>query len=341
MYGVPSFVYPPPASLIGWVESFFSLHTDVVIYSYFEVAAIAATIFLFRRCLRPVRWALLESAILAIILLKGDLVVGALWLDNASVLLLLPCALLLIWWGGNRWTLGATVLGITLLLKPLLAPLLVLPLTFRRWKALIVAIAVATIGLLISIVVSGNERSMVTIAKKLEGGSNLVKNGAVYNLSILGVQHNHHLNVVVFSVIRLAVIVIALLLVVRCIRRSVGVSLVSVGSLSALVLSAVFLAGPLSEDHYLLLLLPGAMIMASGNSRTARYLLLGALVLAGYSAYYLGGVAGSANALQLRYVAIELLVFASSALVLMAERATGPDTAGRSSVDEPSELSTV
>jgi len=33
---VPGFVYPPPASLIGWVESFFSMHTDMVAYTYFE-----------------------------------------------------------------------------------------------------------------------------------------------------------------------------------------------------------------------------------------------------------------------------------------------------------------
>ena len=320
IYGVPAFVYPPPASLVGWVESLFSLHTDVYIYTYFEVATIVATVFLFRRCLRPARWNLLESAILAVLLLKGDLVIDALWLDNASVLLLLPCVFILIWWGKNRWSLGAIVLAITILLKPILLPLLMIPLIFRRWKALAIAVSVASIGLLSSLLLSGNARAMFAVAKKLEGGSNLVQKAAVYNLSIIGVQHNHHLNVASSSMVRLAIIVIASLVVSHCVRRAVGASLVSVGSLSALLLSAVFLAGPLSEIHYLLFLLPGAIIMASGNSRTARYLLLGALAIAGYSAYYFGGVAGSANALQLRCVAVELLVFAASALVLMAIR---------------------
>jgi arabinofuranan 3-O-arabinosyltransferase len=341
IYGVPAFVYPPPASLVGWVESFFSLRTDVYIYTYFEVAAIVATVFLFRRCLRPVRWNLLESAILAFLLLKGDLVIGALWLDNASVLLLLPCLFIVILWAKNRWSLGAVVLGITILIKPILLPLLMIPLIFRRWKSLFMAVSVASVGLLMSVLISGNARAMYAVAKKLEGGSSLVRKEAVYNLSIIGMQHNHHLNVAISSMVRLAIIVITVLVVFHCVRREVAVSLVSVGSLSALLLSAVFLAGPLSEDHYLLLLLPGTIIMASGNSRTARYLLLGALAIAGYSAYYFGGVAGSANALQLRWVAVELLVFAASALVLMAIRTTAPDTAGVSRIDGASEFSAV
>ena len=341
IYGVPAFVYPPPASLVGWVESLFSLHTDVYIYTYFEVATIVATVFLFRRCLRPARWHLLESAILAVLLLKGDLGDSALWLDNASLLLLLPCAFILIWWGKDRWSLGAIVLGITILLKPILIPLLMIPLTFRRWTALVVAVLVASIGLLVSVLLSGNARAMFAIAKKLEGGSSLVQRDAVFNSSIIGVEHSHHLNVAMSSMVRLAIIVIALLVVAHCVRRAVGVSLVSVGSLSALLLGAVFLAGPLSEDHYLFLLLPGAMIMASGNSRTARYLLLGALAIAGYSAHNVGGVAGSVNALQLRWVAVELLVFAASALVLMTTQTTARDTAGLSCIDGTSEFSAV
>ena len=278
---------------------------------------------------------------MSILLLKGDIVVNALWLDNASVMLLLPCALILAWWGKSRWNPGAVVLSVTILIKPVFLPLLAIPPIFRRWKALMVAIAVAAVGMLLSLVVSGNLREMFTVAKKLEGGSDLIRKGSVYNLSILGVQHDHQMNAALPSLLRLAVVAVAVLVVVQCVRRAIDVSLVSVGALSGLLLGTVFLAGPLSEIHYLFLLIPGAMIMASGNSRIARYLLLGSLVVAGYSAYYFGGVAGSTQAMQLRCVVIEFLVFAASVLVLLASPSTPPDSPDVRSVERTSELSTV
>ena len=96
-------------------------------------------------------------------------------------------------------------------------------------------------------------------------------------------------------------------------RRS---TITLVGSLSTLLLCTVFLAGPSGESHYLLLLIPGAIMAGTLRDRITSGLLLLALFTAGYSAYYLGGRGGSSSDMQIRCVVIELLLFGASLRVL-------------------------
>ena len=61
IYSDPDFVYPPPAALVGWPLSFAHLHAAVVVYTYFETAAIGLTVLLLRGGLRPAGWQLLAE----------------------------------------------------------------------------------------------------------------------------------------------------------------------------------------------------------------------------------------------------------------------------------------
>jgi hypothetical protein len=96
------------------------------------------------------------------------------------------------------------------------------------------------------------------------------------------------------------------------------VSLEVVGPLSGVILAGVFLAGPLSEGHYLFFLIPGAMTAVAVRSHVARLLLLGALLTAAYASVYFHGIGGSPVALQARFVLTELLVFGGCAWALVA-----------------------
>ncbi len=91
-----------------------------------------------------------------------------------------------------------------------------------------------------------------------------------------------------------------------------------VGPLSGVILGGVFLAGPLSEGHYLVFLIPGAMTAVAVRSLMARLLLFGALLTAAYASVYFHGVGVSQVALQARLVLIELLVFGGCAWALVA-----------------------
>ncbi len=72
----------------------------------------------------------------------------------------------------------------------------------------------------------------------------------------------------------------------------------------------MFLAGPLAENHYLILLIPGAMVMATLKDRLVLGLLAAALAVAAYPAAYVHGVGDSVVSMQARCLAIQLIVFA-------------------------------
>jgi hypothetical protein len=89
--------------------------------------------------------------------------------------------------------------------------------------------------------------------------------------------------------------------------------------LGGVLLGANFLAGSLSEAHYLFFLIPAAVTVAASRSLVAQLLVLGALLVA-----FHGGV--SPVALQERLVVAQLLAFAGCALaVVVSSRRQLPD----------------
>lgn len=341
IYSITEFVYPPPAALLGWMISWASFHSVVVLYTYFEVAAIGLTLLLLRGCFRPVRWQLLESAVLAGLLLRGDLVGSLLWLDNVSVLILLPCAFVLIRWGDGRWRPGGVVLGLTLLVKPVLLPLIVLPVVFRRWRTVAEALGVALVGLVLSLPLADGVGSLAEVARRLGGGSSLVGRQAVFNTSIVQVGLTHHVPIGLIVLARVAVVVVAGLGIARVVRAGTAPSRLLVGSLGALVLSAVFLAGPLAESHYLMLLIPGCLMVAMAEDRPARALLVGAVLVAAYPADAFHGLGDSVVSMQARCAMIEFMVFAAASKVLLSRPvATEPsDDLTAESTEVPTDVS--
>lgn len=313
IYSDPDFVYPPPAALAGWPLSFAHLHAAIVVYTYCEAAAIGLTVLLLRGCLRPVGWQLLVSAGLAGLLLRGDLVTSILWLDNVSVLLVLPCAFVLVRWGDGRWRSGAVMLGLTLMLKPVLLPLILIPVALRRWRTVAEALGVALIGLLVSLPLTNGAGSIGEVAQRLAEGSSLTGWQGVFNTSLAQFGEYHHVPTALTLLARMTVVAVAILAITRVVRGGRSVPRPSVAALGSLLLSAVFLAGPLAEDHYLMLLIPGALLMATLKDRLVLALLATAFLVAAYPAAYVHGVGDSVVTMQIRCIMIELLVFAASA----------------------------
>ena len=314
----PQFMYPPTAALLGMAASYFRFHQVMTAFAYFEAASVCFTVFLFRRCLRPIRWQLLGSAIVAALLLQGKVVSTSLWLGNFSFLLLLPCAYVVLRLGEERWVSGGVALAVTLLIKPVLLPLLLIPLLYRKWKPVAIAAAVACAGVLLMLPFVGDPGAMPGVLTKLSGGQNLPGNQVVANISLSGLGDVHHVNLVVILLARLVVVGLAIAVIAIVASRQPRVSLEVVGPLSGVILAGVFLAGSLSEGHYLFFLIPGAMTAVAVKSRVARLLLFGALLTAAYASFYLHGLGGSQVAIQPRFVLIELLVFVGCAWALVA-----------------------
>ena len=298
-------------------------------FAYLEIVGICVTVFLFRRCVRPTRWQLLGSAIIAALIAKGDLVTISLPSGNIGFLLVVPCAYVVLRWGQGRWVSGGVALGITLLIKPVLLPLLLIPLLFRQWKCVAIAAAVACVGILLMLPFIGDPGGMSGVLTKLGAGETLAGKSEVYNISLSALGNVHHVNSIVILLSRLVIIALAIAVIAVVAYRQPRVSLSVVGPLSGVILAGVFLAGPLGEGGYLYLLIPGAMTAVAVRSHVARLLLLGALLTAAYVSLYFHGFGVSQVALQARYVLTELLVFAGCAWALVAGLRGDADDAER------------
>jgi hypothetical protein len=312
------FFYPPTAALLGLAASYFRLHQVMTPFAYLETASICLTVFLFRRGLRPTRWQLLGSAIVAALLIKGNAVTTSLPNGNIGWLLILPCAYVVLRWGQGRWVAGGVALAVTLLIKPVLLPLLLIPLLYRKWKSVAVAAAVTCAGFAVMLPFVGDLGAMPGVLAKLSEGKSLDGRGEVNNLSLAALGNVHHVDSIVILLARTAVVGLAIAVVAVIAFHQPRVSLEVVGPLSGVILGAVFLAGSLSESHYLLYLIPGAMTAVAVRSYVARLLLFGAMLTAAYASFYFHHVGAiDFGALQARCVLIELLVFAGCVWALV------------------------
>ena len=88
--------------------------------------------------------------------------------------------------------------------------------------------------------------------------------------------------------------------------------------MGTLLLLAVFLAGPLAEDHYLLVAAPCLLVaLAATGSAAAGAATLPALVLMAFPRSLAGGAAGSPADLQVRYVLAELALALPAGIVAL------------------------
>jgi hypothetical protein len=198
---------------------------------------------------------------------------------------------------------------ITLVIKPLLLPFLVLPLLARQWRVLALASSIAAGVSLASLPLTGGASDLPRVARYLLHGSNLVGSLAVHNLSVRGFGEYHHLNAALTDGVRLVIVAVAVLAVIRTARRAAPLDLFDSAAIATLLLLAVLLAGSLSEIHYLFSVIPGVILV--GFARRARAIQLplaaGGLILL-YSSSTVG-FGGSAMASQARLVAAELILF--------------------------------
>jgi arabinofuranan 3-O-arabinosyltransferase len=315
VYRVHDFVYPPTAALIGAAVSYVSFHRGEVLFTYLFVLSVAIAVFFMRRTMGTRPWVLAASAVLAALLLEGDLVVSTAFLDNIDLFLLLPLVAIIACWATGRWQAGAILLGVTLLIKPLLLPLLLIPLVTRRWRDAVLATAIGLSSALF-IPLLANETSLLTVVQRLFHGSNLVGQNAVYNLSISGLGDWYHIPLVLTLVARVVVVAVLVACLVRTYRvnRNSEVAPNMVGPLAGMVLAGAFLAGPLSEDHYVVLLLPlGLTCLLARRTITNAVVGLAGL-FAIYTGRYLHGLGGSSSLVQLRFVIVEVLIFVACSL---------------------------
>jgi arabinofuranan 3-O-arabinosyltransferase len=192
-------------------------------------------------------------AVLASSPLHGTLVLG-------QIYPLLLVGLTAGWIAGRRGhpLLGAALFGVTVALKPSLAPLLLLPVVLRQWRPAAAGMAAAVVASLVGILVAGPRSGL----EWLRIGFAEPVPDSVDNASLPGLVVRMGLPSAVGTVLGLTVLGGTLAVLAR--RRD---TLDPTGTAPWAVLAAGLLLSPIAWHNYLMLLWPGVLLLLSRDGR--------------------------------------------------------------------------
>jgi arabinofuranan 3-O-arabinosyltransferase len=323
VYAVPDFVYPPTAPIALLPSSIGAYRTALDAWLMASVVAVAlATYLAVRQVGSGIRGAIL-GVIGAGVVIASDAVRDSLWLGNLSFLLAPIAVGVLLLFERGRWREGNALLFLSLLVKPLLAPLLLVPILNRRWRPLLEAFLAALVLLVLAVLLVPGGWHFFSVLRYVVGGSTLTGKLAVYNISIAGLTERLGVSGIGVGV-RIVIGALALGVVVRWVRspRERG----DMAALGAYVLLSTFLVSSLSEDHYLLVMLPCVLLAAAFRGATDLLLVLPGLVVLALPRLVFGSPWNTPSALQVRYFVAEVLLVVTT-LVFLVRRKGAPEPA--------------
>jgi hypothetical protein len=313
VYAVHVFVYPPTAAVVAAPLSVLPWTAARWLWLLASLLAVVTSTVMAARAFTR-RWWWIAAPVASIVLLLSDTAIHSLVLENVSVLVLPAAVAALVSFGRRRWVLGSAIVFASLLLKPLLAPLLLLPLLQKQWRPVVVSGAPAAVVALVSVPLVPGARNLPSVVRRVAAGSALTGRQAVWNLSLFGFGVTHHLSAALVLPLRLAVVAVAVVALLRW--RHLPPALATTVVAGGVALVALFLAGNLSEVHYLpLLLLPMVAVLAARPPLPAAVAATAAGVLIVLPPLLLGS--NGAGAQQWRYLLGELLLFGALALTLL------------------------
>ena len=251
-YADPNFNYPPSNLLFSWPLGLFHFRSLLHPVLIAAILLIVLSVMMSAAAV-GLRWWGLAAAITVWLLNGGLPFPQVLILLNLSSVMAFALALSFLLLSRNRWIAGAVVLGISLCIKPLLLPVLIVFLLARRWRSLAVALGLP-IGLnLIAFVVVPHVGQVWSRPGYLLSGAGAVFNP--YNGALKGVGAVHHWPAPLTIGLRVTVVTLAALVIVWSWRRlpTLALRVITAGTAALL---GVFLAGTLAEDHYMLMFVP-------------------------------------------------------------------------------------
>jgi hypothetical protein len=273
----PAFVYPPTAAVLLLPTALGPATVGFVWWVLAGVAALLLAAWLIAR--EAPRHRLAVFGVAAMGLLGGVIADRSIFLGNLSELLVPVAVGILMAFRRGRWTLGCALLAGSLLVKPMLAPLVLVPLLSGAWLPLLTTMAPAGGLLLLSMGLAPGGEKFVSVFKYCLSGTNLHGDNAVNNLSLRGWAEGqgapHLLGVAASVVVGVAVLVV----IVRSPRAGSPIRL------GAVLLFGTFLAGGISEVHFLLTGYAVVLLYLTVERAPVRWFMPGLLLLAAPQAY--------------------------------------------------------
>ncbi|MGA2470762.1 MAG: glycosyltransferase family 87 protein [Solirubrobacteraceae bacterium] len=325
IYSDPTMVYPPTAAVAFLPLSLGRYVAALNVWIVLSAIAVASAGLLSAAPWRRGIWLLL-SALAAGVMVKSDALTYTLALGNLSLLLAPVAVGVLLLFEAGRWRTGCALLVFSLLLKPMLLPLILLPLLRRKWRPVLEAWIGACILLAIAIVLVPGGAHSFSVFWHIEASGTNTGRHAVYDISIRGVAER--LGVDTWgSAARAAVVALAATL--ACVWARQASRPGSVAGIGTLLLLATFLAGSVSEVHYLLVAVPCLLTtIAFRRSLSGVAAALPGLFLFAFPDSYIGNVANSPQAVQIRFFLAELLLFIATAVSVAQSSRSDASTRG-------------
>lgn len=325
-YTVDAYVYPPSTLLLAAPLGLVSFDTARLIL---VVADAALTVLACVWCLRllSIPWRSLAGGLAFIAVALYAPVGSTLHLGNVNGIVVVGEVGFLLAASRGRWNGAGWFLGATLAVKPVLLPLVVVPLLWRQWGAAVRAVGFAGVLSALGLAVSSHPGDFfsTTVPYILNTNADRFSD---YNVSLKGAVEAVGMSSGVGAVLRLLVAAACVELVRRRLRR--GALDDQVGRLvdvSGIILLGTFLCFSFSWSLYGIYLIPLLLATAVGRSCMRRWGLWGALLLVGSPDVWLWTRSGDLPILRITGGLLLMLAAIASGLRATEERAAPARTA--------------
>jgi arabinofuranan 3-O-arabinosyltransferase len=188
--------------------------------------------------------------------------VAELGLENVTVVCALALSAFFLFAKKDQWVWAAVAIGVTLSLKPLLLPVLIVFVLVKRWRALAVAIAIPAVLNIVAFAVVADPSAVFA---KLPSLLNRSGTGVQLNSAWVDVMRSFGMPDYATILIRLATVAIVLVAAWWSWQR-LDDFILRVITTTSLLLIGTYLAGTLSENHFMLTLVPLAMTVILPDS---------------------------------------------------------------------------
>jgi len=248
------YLYPPSSLLVLRPTALLSLHAALVLGLVATAALAWATVMVTSAAFGR-RWWGLTSAVVVFALAFPQPMVAELTLENVTVMCALALAGCYLLVTRGHFDAAAILIGLSLAIKPMLLPVVLMFVIARKPRAFCLAIAVPLVlnGIAFAVVKNPNE-----VWSKLPSLLNRSGSGVQFNSAWVGVGHILGLPGLATILIQVATVALAVAGAWWSWQRLTDPATRFVTTTSVLLIGA-FLAGTLSENHFMVVLVPLAM----------------------------------------------------------------------------------
>jgi arabinofuranan 3-O-arabinosyltransferase len=255
------FLYPPSSLILMRPIGLLSLHA-VAVWGLVATAVMTWAAVMISAAALGRRWWDLTAAVVVFALRFAQPVVAELGLENVTVVCALALSAFFLFAKKDQWVWAAVAIGVTLSLKPLLLPVLIVFVLVKRWRALAVAIAIPAVLNIVAFAVVADPSAVFA---KLPSLLNRSGTGVQLNSAWVDVMRSFGMPDYATILIRLATVAIVLVAAWWSWQR-LDDFILRVITTTSLLLIGTYLAGTLSENHFMLTLVPLAMTVILPDS---------------------------------------------------------------------------